>query len=109
MKVDDTISPNELLQRLRDLSSRVEGGVAAAGSEPGAPDFSQMLKQSLDQVNAAQRQAASLGQAYEFGDPSVSISELTLAMQRSSLAFQAATQVRNKLVSAYKEIMSMQV
>jgi len=109
MKVNDTISPNELLQRLRDLSARVEGGVEAAGSEPSAPDFSQVLKQSLDQVNEAKQEAASLGRAYEMGDPSVSVSDLTIAMQKSSLSFQAATQVRNKLVSAYQEIMSMQV
>lgn len=106
---DNTISPSELLHRLRELSNRVEGGLSPTSEGPSQPDFSEVLKQSLDQVNAAQQEAASLGQAYETGDPSVSVSELMVAMQKSSLSFQAATQVRNKLVSAYQEIMRMQV
>lgn len=102
------MSASELLHRLRELSGRVDAGLEGPRPTAGA-DFSQLLRASLDRVNAAQQSAASLGRAYELGDPAVSVTDLTIAMQKSSLAFQAATQVRNKLVAAYQEIMSMQV
>lgn len=108
MMTDASITPAELLSRLRDLSGRVEGAPRPAADAPRT-DFSELLKRSIDQVNQAQQTTASLGRAYEAGDPSVSVADLTVAMQKSSLAFQATAQVRNKLVSAYQEIMSMQV
>lgn len=105
---ESTISASELLHRLRELSGRVEAGLEGPGQGQGV-DFAELLRASLDRVNSVQQSAASLGGAYELGDPSVSVTDLTIAMQKSSLAFQAATQVRNKLVAAYQEIMSMQV
>jgi flagellar hook-basal body complex protein FliE len=106
--IENSISTSELLHRLRELSGRVESGLEGPGQGQGV-DFSELLRASLDRVNSAQQSAASLGRAYELGDPAVSVTDLTIAMQKSSLAFQAATQVRNKLVAAYQEIMSMQV
>jgi flagellar hook-basal body complex protein FliE len=106
--VENSISASELLHRLRELSNRVEGGLEAPGPRPGV-EFSELLRTSLERVNAVQQTAAGLGRAYELGDPAVSLTDLSIAMQKSSLAFQAATQVRNKLVAAYQEIMSMQV
>ena len=47
--------------------------------------------------------------AFEMGDPNVDLADTMLALQKSSLSFQALSQVRNKLVSAYQEIMNMQV
>ena len=109
MSADTSISPSELLYRLRALSAQVEGGIE--GTSAGAPrtDFSEVLKQSLDKVNEAQQSSAALGRAFEAGDPNVSVSELMVAMQKSSLSFQAVVQVCNKLVAAYQEIMSMPV
>lgn len=106
--IEQGISASDLLHRLRELSHRVEAGLDGVPPSQGA-EFSQLLRSSLDRVNAAQQSAASVARAYELGDPAVSITDLTIAMQKSSLAFQAATQVRNKLVAAYQEIMSMQV
>jgi flagellar hook-basal body complex protein FliE len=109
MSADSTISACELLYRMRALAAQIEGG--SEGPAAGGPqtDFSAVLKQSLDQVAEAQRTSSQLGQAFEAGDPSVSVGDLMVAMQKSSLSFQAALQVRNKLVSAYQEVMSMQV
>lgn len=109
MSGDTSISTAELLYRLRALSAQVEGGVEGAFGGAPRTDFSEVLKRSLDQVNAAQQTSNALGRAFEAGDPSVSVSDLMVAMQKSSLSFQAALQVRNKLVSAYQEIMSMPV
>lgn len=106
---DTTIGPNDVLQRLRALSGRLESGLEKTSDATPHIDFSEVLKRSLDRVNETQQTAASLGQSFETGDPSVSVVDLMVAVQKSSLSFQAATQVRNKLVAAYQEIMSMQV
>ena len=75
----------------------------------GTTDFGSVLKSSLDQVNNVQLQAQSLAQRFEMGDSTVSLSDAMLALQKSSIAVQQTVQVRNKLVSAYQEIMSMGV
>ena len=74
-----------------------------------APEFSQLLKMAVNQVNETQQNATSLATAYEKGDPTVDIPEVMIAAQKASVAFQAMTQVRNKLVSAYEEIMKMPI
>ena len=60
-------------------------------------------------MSNSQKHAEELGQKFALGDDSVSLSDTMIAMQKSSIAFQATVQVRNKLVSAYHEIMNMQV
>lgn len=74
-----------------------------------APEFSQLLKMAVDQVNETQKQASGLATAYEKGDPTVDIPDVMIAAQKASVAFQAMTQVRNKLISAYEEIMKMPI
>ena len=72
-------------------------------------DFSDALKASLDNVNKAQSEAQTLGKNFALGDDSVSLSDVMIAGQKASISFQATVQVRNKLVSAYQDIMNMQV
>lgn len=43
------------------------------------------------------------------GDSTVTLSDTVIAREKSGVAFEATVQVRNKLVEAYKEIMSMPV
>ena len=105
----NSIGPSDVLSQLRALSRRSESGLEAPFGAAPRTDFSELLKRSLDQVNEVQQKASSLGQAFEAGDPNVSVADLMVAMQKSSIAFQATSQVRNKLVAAYQEIMSMQV
>jgi len=72
-------------------------------------DFSSVLKTSLDQVNGVQQQAESLGQRFVMGDDKVSLSDVMVSMQKANISFQQTVQVRNKLVSAYHEIMNMPI
>lgn len=72
-------------------------------------DFSQALKSSLDGVAAAQNNATQLGDRFTMGDDKVNLSDVMISMQKASISFQATVQVRNKLVSAYQDIMNMQV
>jgi len=72
-------------------------------------DFSKALKASLDNVATAQSNADALGQRFTLGDDSVNLSDVMISMQKASISFQATLQVRNKVVSAYQEMMNMQV
>ncbi len=87
------------------------GNAAATGATESASkvSFSDALKNSLQQVSSSQKTAEEMGQKFAMGDDSISLSDTMIAMQKSSIAFQATVQVRNKLVSAYHEIMNMQV
>lgn len=77
--------------------------------DPAAPNFQDMFKNAIDTVNANQKTAGNLQKRFEQGDPSVDLPEVMIAMQKSSVSFQAMTQVRNKLVEAYKDVMNMPV
>jgi flagellar hook-basal body complex protein FliE len=87
------------------------GSVNPLQSEKGAGkvDFAEVLKSSLEQVNSAQQKAEVMGQRFALGDDSVNLSDVMISMQKANINFQATVQVRNKLVSAYQEIMGMQV
>ena len=75
----------------------------------GAADFQSALKSSLDQVNQVQLQSQQLAERFAVGDSTVSLSDAMISIQKSSIALQQTVQVRNKLVSAYQEIMNMGV
>ena len=83
-------------------------GAPAAGGPPKV-DFADALKNTISQVSDAQHAASAKGRAFALGDDSVNLSDVMIASQKASIAFQATVQVRNKVVSAYQEIMNMQV
>jgi flagellar hook-basal body complex protein FliE len=71
--------------------------------------FSDALKSSLEQVSSSQIKSEEMGKGFAMGDDKVSLSDVMISMQKANIGFQATVQVRNKLVSAYHEIMNMQV
>lgn len=71
------------------------------------PSFGEMFSSAIDTVNNNQKSASDLATRFETGDPSVDLPEVMIALQKSSVSFQAMTQVRNKMVEAYKEIINM--
>lgn len=87
------------------------GAVSTGATAPAAKDggFGDALKAALDQVNTAQADAGRLAQRFQLGDTSVSLEETMIAMQKSSVSFQAVVQARNRLMSAYHDIMNMSV
>ena len=107
--MNNTISPDTLLAQMRAMAAQAQGKTAESTSAPGQSEFSELLKQSVDKVIETQAESSKLQQAFQAGDPNVQISEVMVAMQKSNVSFQAMLQVRNKLVSAYQEIMNMQV
>ena len=101
---------NSVLSQIRAMSAQAQGKPAdAATAATGRPDFAGLLADSVNKVNELQQASGKLATAFEAGDPDVSLVEVMVARQKSSLAFTAVTQVRNKLLSAYQDIMNMPV
>lgn len=99
---------SKVLGEMRALQARIRP-TAPAATEPAGSDFAAVLKDSVDRVADMQMKARSLASAWESGDRSVDLARVMLETQKASLAFRAMTEVRNKLIDAYHEIMNMQV
>ncbi|MCG3725393.1 flagellar hook-basal body complex protein FliE [Vibrio cincinnatiensis] len=78
------------------------------GQKVGA-DFGNMLTQAINNVNGLQKTSNDLQTRFDRGDEGISLSDVMIARNKSSVAFEATIQVRNKLVEAYKELMNMPV
>lgn len=87
----------------------VQNGAAQVGNVQEGLSFSDTLKNSLDRIDGMRKSAQVKGQAYARGDKSVQLNDVMVDMQKGSLALQMGVEVRNKMVSSYKEIMNMQV
>lgn len=83
------------------------GGASASSAKKA--DFTQALDKALQQVSLKQNESRALAQRFQLGDPEVSLERTMLAAQTASISFQALVQVRNRVVSAYQDIMNMQV
>jgi flagellar hook-basal body complex protein FliE len=87
------------------------GGLAGAvpAGRVGASNFGSALDQALRSVSQTQEEAGSMQRAFQSGVDGVSLEQTMVAMQKAQIAFQGATTVRNRLVSAYTDIMNMNV
>lgn len=97
------ISPIESVARASALvTGRAIGPVAAEG-------FAEALGKALASVNETQQQAQTLARRFQLNDPGVTLEETMIALQTASISFQALVQARNRLLSAYHDIMNIQV
>ncbi|MFT7287163.1 MAG: flagellar hook-basal body complex protein FliE [Halieaceae bacterium] len=104
------IAMNQVLAQMRTMSAGAGSEISTRNSgESDGVSFSSLMQDSLEQVNADMMQAKALATSFETGTPGVSLAEVMISSQKAGLEFQAVTEVRNKLLSAYQEIMSMQV
>jgi flagellar hook-basal body complex protein FliE len=89
--------------------------VATAAGAPAATgavkegNFSQTFREALKSVSQAQNQATQMQREVALDNPTVGLEQTMVAMQKAQIGFQAALQVRNRLVQAYSDIMNMQV
>ncbi len=81
----------------------------AATSQTVGADFGNMLSDAINNVNGLQKTSSTLQTRFDQGDEGVSLSDVMIARNKASVAFEATIQVRNKLVEAYKELMNMPV
>ena len=107
------INTDYLLTQIRTLNAALDAPSStttpADAPQGAADDFGNLLKSSLDSVNELQSQSRDLKVAFERGDTNVSLAEAMIASQKADLSFRAMSEVRNKLVTAYQEIMNMPV
>ncbi len=107
----DTSRIEAMLAQIKSAAAVAKGDIKSVDAEKPAAkaDFAAALRASLDAVNNTQQKAEQLGQRFALGDDSVNLSDVMIAMQKANISFQATVQVRNKLVSAYQDIMNMQI
>ena len=99
------IDRSQLLQQVRTPQPGADAPVAANGPAGG---FTEALKSALDGVSETQARAEALGDAYQRGEVT-DVAKVMLARQEAGVAFEATLQVRNRLLSAYQDIMRMGV
>jgi flagellar hook-basal body complex protein FliE len=108
------IDTNRLLMELRAMAAEAQRapsvGAAPAASGATAPsDFASILKTSIGEVDRMQQSSSALAAAFEQGTPGVDITRVMVEAQKATLAFRAMTEARNRLVSAYQDIMNMSI
>ncbi|MEY4763555.1 MAG: hypothetical protein RI907_228 [Pseudomonadota bacterium] len=98
---------------MADVARRVEAKTRAGDAQPTQqvekPSFQTAFNGALQNISKAQATATSMQREVQFDNPTVSLEETMVAMQKAQIGFQSAVQVRNKLVQAYTDIMNMQV
>jgi len=106
----ETRGIDQVLAELRATAQAASGKPAGQGAAaaPGV-DFSQVLKNAVDQVNQAQQSAQGMAQEFSAGSPNVNLQDVMVNLQKANLSFQQMVQVRNRLVNAYQDIMNMPV
>ena len=105
----DTRSLDAMLAELKATSALAQGKPAGAVGETGGADFAQVLKNTLEQVNQVQQSAQAMTTDFVSGQGNASLQDVMVNLQKANLSFQQMVQVRNKLVTAYQDIMNMSV
>lgn len=102
-----SVQMTQMLAEMQRLAASAGPAQEAAPAE--GHGFADLLKASIEGVNRAQGSASEMAAALERGEAGVGLPEVMIALQKASLSFQAMTEVRNKLVTAYQDIMNMPI
>jgi flagellar hook-basal body complex protein FliE len=106
----DTQGIDQMLSVLRATATQAGGRVAEAQSPAaGGADFAQVLQNTIAQVNQTQQEAEGMAAKFAAGESTANLHEVMISLQKANISFQEMVQVRNKLVSAYNDVMNMQV
>lgn len=107
---------SQVLNEMRALKSRAQGfepataaGDVAQTAGTRGVEFQQLLSNAVNQVNSVQKESSQLAESFQLGDPNVTLSQVVVASEKAGIAFEAMTEVRNKLVNAYEDIMNMPI
>ncbi|MBN2641860.1 MAG: flagellar hook-basal body complex protein FliE [Victivallales bacterium] len=105
----DEISNEQLLQQMQEIRSSINTESVQKASEPGQLDqeFGQVLDKLITDVDQAQKEADMSIQQLATGE-TTSIQDVVMKIEQADVSFQLMKEIRNKLLEAYKEIMTMQ-
>ncbi|MES2423156.1 MAG: flagellar hook-basal body complex protein FliE [Pseudomonadota bacterium] len=102
-----TSTPMAASRLIDSIANRASVPKAAAGVQ--APSFAGAFDQALRSVSTQQANANQMSEAFQANPAGQSLEQTMVAMQKAQIGFQSALHVRNRLVSAYSDIMNMQV
>jgi len=106
----NNISQASLISQMQSLESMSQGKMLPVDQTLNdGKSFSSMMSKAINQVNETQMEASNMKKAFELGDDTVDLSEVMIAVQKSRISFEALSQVRNKLLNAYQDVMNMPV
>ncbi|GGX78139.1 flagellar hook-basal body complex protein FliE [Litchfieldella qijiaojingensis] len=100
------------LSQMQALASQATGAPAKGqhlSTAVGQGGFASELQASIHRINQLQQVASAKTAAFQSGDPGVALNDVMVDAQKASVAFEMGVQVRNRLVTAYKDVMNMQV
>ena len=103
------ISTEQILSQIRALNAELLAPSPTPARQVDGPGFGELLKNSIGAVAETQKTARDMAVAYGNGTSDASLVEVMVSIQEADLSFRAMTEVRNKLVAAYQEIMNMPV
>lgn len=99
-----------VLDQIQTQAQQVSGPSNRLQNARGdAPSFSDVLFNSINEINKTQVEAKSKTQQWMSGSQDIALNDVMLAMQKSSISFSFGMQARNKMISAYQEIMNTPV
>jgi flagellar hook-basal body complex protein FliE len=110
-KINSQANISAMLQTLRSHQLQASGisqHEAEKVTQTGPSGFTEMVGNALQEVNGAQLKSRAMQEAFERGED-IPLTDVVIGMQKSSLAFEATLQVRNKVLKAYEQIMNMPV
>ncbi|NGR07382.1 flagellar hook-basal body complex protein FliE [bacterium SGD-2] len=110
MAIQNLTAIENMLAQMRQVAQAAANLPAAdAQAAKAEGGFAAELAKSLSRVSEMQNTANAQAQAFQMGEPGVSLNDVMVDMQKAGIAFQATLQVRNRLIQAYQEIASMPV
>lgn len=102
---------NNILEQINIQAGQIKGTsqVSRNAEQPQSANFTDILFKSISNISDMQIDAKNKSQQYMIGAPGIGLDDVMVSLQKSSIALNLGVQVRNKLVSAYQEIMNMSV
>lgn len=115
--MNNDIAISNLMNQINQLSEKVNvdnlisniDSVNNSNVKKDSESFSELMADTLQEINKQQRKASDMGTEYQLGNKEIDTAELMIQIQKSRVAFEALNQFRNQAVSAYQDIMNMQV
>lgn len=105
--LDMKVTLSEMAKAARGQALQAAKGALVAS--PTSATFGAAMTEALGRVSSMQKESTTLSQEFQLGNPDVGLEQTVIAAQKAQIAFQAALQVRNRVVQAYQEIMQMNV
>lgn len=102
----------QVLQQIRSMQTQLPvNGIEQPTqlADIKGANFGELFADTMKETNAQMQESSELKKAYEMGDESVSLIDVMIAGQKADVGLQATLQVRNRLLSAYQDIMNMPV